>query len=226
MTDAKVARLAASRSALRQDPDGRIMSAPRPRRGAGDAVYQTAPPTSQPTPGRHRNEQGISYQALGRIATPPAFITHREDESMSKIPGATHAEIAALDFAAEQFNITKAQRIERAREMTESIHGAMLIALELLVLDKSALVARVREEHDELGAALLPLASACDAAETLRDLIGSAECRLAVALANVEPDEETPRKPRPAPSACATMMGRRGLLSGFPLPSSKTSGPW
>jgi hypothetical protein len=108
----------------------------------------------------------------------------------SKIPGATHAEIAALDFVPEQFNMTKAQRIERAREMTESIHGAMLIALELLVVDKSALIARVREEHDELGAALLPLASAREAAETLRDLIGSAECRLAVALANVEPDED------------------------------------
>jgi hypothetical protein len=45
----------------------------------------------------------------------------------------------------------------------------MLIAVELLALDKPALIRRVEEEYDELGAALLPLASARDAAETLRD---------------------------------------------------------
>jgi hypothetical protein len=121
------------------------------------------------------------YQKTDRHSALAGAFTPKGECPMSKIPGATHAEIAALDFAAEQFNITKAQRIERAREMTESIHGAMLIAVELLALDKPALIRRVEEEYDELGAALLPLASARDAAETLRDLIGSAECRLAEA---------------------------------------------
>jgi hypothetical protein len=109
---------------------------------------------------------------------------------MSKIPGATHAEIAAIDVAAATFTMTKSQRIEWAHEMTEAIHGATLISLELLPVDKSALITRVRDEYDELGSALMPLKSAREAAETLRDLIERAERRLAVALANVEPDED------------------------------------
>jgi hypothetical protein len=57
-------------------------------------------------------------------------------------------------------------------------------------VDKAKLIAMVEKAHDEFGPGLKLLADAKEDARALMELIGSAEVRLAVALANVEGDED------------------------------------
>lgn len=55
-------------------------------------------------------------------------------------------------------------------------------------MDKSELIERVSDKHEQFGPFLMQLAYAKDKARVMMELIGTAEVRLAVALANVDGD--------------------------------------
>ena len=64
-------------------------------------------------------------------------------------------------------------------------------AAELVGMEKGELITRVEEHHDVFGPMLTSLSEAAADAKMLVDLCQAAECRLAVALANVEEDPES-----------------------------------
>jgi hypothetical protein len=65
-----------------------------------------------------------------------------------------------------------------------------VIAREIAVMEKAELINKVDEKYEVFGPFLRQLADAKDGARALMELIGTAEIRLAVALANVEGDED------------------------------------
>jgi hypothetical protein len=65
-----------------------------------------------------------------------------------------------------------------------------VLAGEIMAADKPKLITMVEKAYDELGPCLMQLAHAKEDARALMEMIGSAEIRLAVALANVEGDED------------------------------------
>jgi hypothetical protein len=97
---------------------------------------------------------------------------------------ATVEEIAAVEFAAmKQFRgLTRAERLRKIHD----VWPMAALAIEIVGLNKSELVARVAEKYESFGPALMRLAHAADRAKVQLDLISAAECRLAVALAVVE----------------------------------------
>jgi hypothetical protein len=105
---------------------------------------------------------------------------------------ATIAKIAAFEFAAihDFAAMSQEDRQRRGKEIAEQVRVMALLGLELLSMDKAAVIARVRDRYDVLSPWLMDLAHARESAEMLREIISSAECRLAVALAVVEGDDE------------------------------------
>jgi hypothetical protein len=107
-------------------------------------------------------------------------------------PPATQAEIAAFDFGPLHVDSIKADRLKAANVCSNAIHAALVISLEIAALGKDELVARVREHYEAFGPGLIQLAHAADDARRAQELIMAAETRLAVALAVVEPNEDSP----------------------------------
>jgi hypothetical protein len=114
--------------------------------------------------------------------------------ALEKLKPATHAQIAALEFGlARPFRkMSQKQRIRKAHDLVNRLRPWAVIALETVAFDKQELIDRVAEGYDDLGPMLMHLARAGEDARALLDLIRSAEVKLAVALANVEPDEDEP----------------------------------
>jgi hypothetical protein len=101
---------------------------------------------------------------------------------------ATIAEMAQVEFRA-----LKALRGLSRQDITAKFSGLtgflgpMAVAAgEIVALEKAELITRVAEHYDVLGPLLMQLAEATSDAKLLVDVIQAAECRLAVALANVE----------------------------------------
>jgi hypothetical protein len=109
---------------------------------------------------------------------------------MSKKRPATTAEIAEVEFDGAVSRLTKEQRAAAIADMLAKISAVLPLAYEIALASKDELVTRVDCEYDEIGPRLMELAQAGDAAKVLVELIGSAEARLAVALAVVEGPEE------------------------------------
>ena len=65
-------------------------------------------------------------------------------------------------------------------------------AAEIVAMEKTELIARVDEHYDVFGPLLMQLAEATNDPKLLVDVIQAAECRLAVALANVEGGKSEP----------------------------------
>jgi hypothetical protein len=104
---------------------------------------------------------------------------------------ATIKSIAAFEFAAvkEFRNLSKVERLRNAHGLVDRVRPMAVIAGEILAVPKEELIAKVADGYEILGPCLMQLADAKDDARALMELIGSAEVRLAVALANVEGDE-------------------------------------
>jgi len=113
------------------------------------------------------------------------------DGGKDKGPPATSAQIAAFEFKSiRQFQgMTKEKRLKLAHENADILRAMAVVAIEIVALDKSELIAKVRENYDKFGPFLMELAHARDHAQAFMEFIGSAETRLAVALAVVEGDE-------------------------------------
>jgi NAD(P)H-hydrate repair Nnr-like enzyme with NAD(P)H-hydrate epimerase domain len=68
------------------------------------------------------------------------------------------------------------------------VYSAAQIALAIVVKDKNELLKLVANRYETFGPALMELANASASAAALQEVIGSAEARLAVALAVIEGD--------------------------------------
>src|SRR6266508_1132774 len=107
-------------------------------------------------------------------------------------PPATHASIAALQFSDVKLfrNMTQAQRLKKSHDIADAVRPVAVLAAELLAIDKAELVAKVKTEYEVLGPMLMWLAHGAENARCMMNIIKSAEARLAIALANVEPDTD------------------------------------
>jgi len=105
---------------------------------------------------------------------------------------ATHAEIAILEFAPvkEMRRLSKTARVKKSHAMVERVRPMAVLASEIISMKKAELTARVAEKYEDLGPCLMYLADAGEDAKALAGIIRMAEMRLAVALANVEPDAD------------------------------------
>jgi len=103
----------------------------------------------------------------------------------------TVVEIAALKFKAiKQIRaVSKKQRLKNAHGMIERLRPMAVLAGEVVAMDKTELISTVRKHYDEYGPFLMMLAEARQTVAAVREIIGAAEARLAVALANVEGDD-------------------------------------
>jgi hypothetical protein len=59
------------------------------------------------------------------------------------------------------------------------------LAVELLAFDRAELIAKASSDYGRWSPFLPALADAADGLQALRDIVGSAEARMAVALANI-----------------------------------------
>jgi hypothetical protein len=109
-------------------------------------------------------------------------------------PPATHAQIAAFEFKSIKAlrAMDAKQRMQRGHELIESLRGFLVIAGEIVSDDKAELITKVRTQYHVFGELLMDLAHAADRARTVLETITAAEARLAVALANIEPDDDEP----------------------------------
>jgi hypothetical protein len=81
----------------------------------------------------------------------------------------------------------KAKRQKNLSNLAKNVHACSLVAGEMLVYDKAALVEMVDKERDVFRpAALMELEDAIGHAETLLEVLKAGRARLAVALAVVE----------------------------------------
>ncbi len=103
---------------------------------------------------------------------------------------ATIAQIAAMEFAAmkEYRGLTKVERLKKIHGVTDDVRALAVLSCDILAMDKSELIKKVSDKYEQFGPFLMQLAYAKDNARALLELIGTAEVRLAVALANVEGD--------------------------------------
>ena len=76
--------------------------------------------------------------------------------------------------------------MHRAFDQLEECRPTSVIAGEICALGKEQLVERVRQQHEVLGSALMPLADLHERLTALCEIIAAAEARLAAALAVVE----------------------------------------
>ncbi|MDB5599355.1 MAG: hypothetical protein JWN71_1399 [Xanthobacteraceae bacterium] len=106
---------------------------------------------------------------------------------------ATVDQIAAMDFAAvkEYRGLTKVERLKKLHRAADYVRALAVIASEIVAMEKPELVAKVDDKYEQFGPFLMELAHAKDTARELMEMIGAAEIRLAIALANVEADEPT-----------------------------------
>jgi len=72
------------------------------------------------------------------------------------------------------------------RTVTDDVHAAATISVEIVAMTKAELIAQVEKEHHLWGSSLMTMAQAVTAARALADLINDAQYRLASALAVVE----------------------------------------
>lgn len=103
---------------------------------------------------------------------------------------ATVAEIAALEFRALKAvrGLSQKMRLQKSHAIVDGLRPMAVAAMEIVAMSKTELITKADDKHDVLGPLLMQLAYAKDDAKMLVDVIGAAEARLAIALANVEGD--------------------------------------
>jgi hypothetical protein len=101
---------------------------------------------------------------------------------------ATVQEIAQLEFRASKFfrGLSQRERIKKTHDIIDRMRPMAVLGAEIAAMSKPELIAKVDEEYETFGPFLMQLAHTTADAKALLDVLSSAECRLAVALANVE----------------------------------------
>ncbi len=112
-------------------------------------------------------------------------------------PKMTVGELAAFEFKGvrEFKGLSEKQRKRRAWIKADHIYRMAQLALTIVAMEKEELVTCVRKNYDTMAPALADFTQAGICAETIREIIISAEMRLAVALAVIDGDE--PNDPPP-----------------------------
>ena len=97
-------------------------------------------------------------------------------------------QIAAMQFTAlKDFRQqSKKKRVELTSGLVDKVKIPAVVAVEIIAMTKKELVDHVAGDLEKWGPSLMALAEAHDDAKALCDLIGTAEARLAVAVATVE----------------------------------------
>src|SRR6266566_4223144 len=107
--------------------------------------------------------------------------------SVNREKPATVEQLAAFEFEGVKrlAALPKDTRNKHTSDLVDEVHLAATVAIEIVAMDKAELVEKVRARLEKFGPALMKLASARESAGCLSSIIGSAEARLAVALAVV-----------------------------------------
>ena len=97
-------------------------------------------------------------------------------------------QIAAMQFTAQRTlrRHSKKERVDLTVGLAEKVKLPAVIAVEIIAMSKKELVEHVAGDLEKWGPSLMDFAKAHDGAKALCELIGSAEARLAVAIAAVE----------------------------------------
>jgi hypothetical protein len=101
-----------------------------------------------------------------------------------------------MEFAAvrEFRGLTQEQRIKKAHAIVDRVRPMAVLAIEVVSMEKSDLIEAVEDKYEIFGQFLMDLADATKQARSLLEVISAAECRLAVALAVVEGDDNGRRR--------------------------------
>jgi hypothetical protein len=108
-----------------------------------------------------------------------------------KSPPVTLEQLLPMQFAAvkEFKGLSQEERIEHAHCKIDALRPIAVIAGEILANDKDELIEKVEANYDLWGPFLMSLHEASEDARALMQILSSAECRLAVAIAFVEGDD-------------------------------------
>ena len=123
--------------------------------------------------------------------------------SECKLP--TVSEIASVEFDTliGLFDVSKDERQRDINALIEQIRTAAIVSFELLGFDKAELIAKASADWRQWASLLSALADTIDSLKALQEIVGAAEARTAVALANIEGDpraaESDPEAPRGGP---------------------------
>jgi hypothetical protein len=101
---------------------------------------------------------------------------------------ATTGEIASVEFQGLKdffFTMPRDERLQNTNALIDQIRPVAFLAVELLAFDRAELIAKVSSDFDRWGPFLPALADAADGLKALQDIVGAAEARMAVALANI-----------------------------------------
>ena len=100
----------------------------------------------------------------------------------------TVKQIAAMQFTAQRAMRahSKQERVELTAGLVEKVKLPAVVAVEIIAMTKKELVDHVAGDLEKWGPSLMALAEAHDDAKALCEIIGTAEARLAVAVATVE----------------------------------------
>lgn len=101
---------------------------------------------------------------------------------------ATFKQIAAMQFTAQRAfrQKSKKERVELTAGLAEKVKLPAVVAVEIIAMTKRELVNHVAGDLEKWGPSLIEFAKAHDDAKALCEIIGTAEARLAVAVATVE----------------------------------------
>jgi predicted ATPase with chaperone activity len=101
---------------------------------------------------------------------------------------ATVKQIAAMQFTAQRAfrRHSKKERVELTAGLAEKVKLPAVVAVEIIAMTKKELVDHVAGDLEKWGSSLMEFAKAHDDAKALCEIIGTAEARLAVAVATVE----------------------------------------
>jgi hypothetical protein len=110
-------------------------------------------------------------------------------EAESKPP--TVSEIASVEFDA-LIGLVAVSRDDRLRDINaliEQIRAGTIVSFELLGFAKTELIAKASADWHQWASFLSALADTIDSLKALQEIVGAAEARMAVALANIEGDD-------------------------------------
>ena len=117
---------------------------------------------------------------------------------------ATIGEIASVEFLGlkDFFTMSKDERFRDTEALIEQIRPMAILAVELLAFDKLDLIAKVSSDH-RWGPLLTALADTVDSLKALQEIVGAAEARMTIALANIEgANDPAESDPEPIKIAC------------------------
>jgi CheY-like chemotaxis protein len=120
------------------------------------------------------------------------------------------SEIASVECDALKglFAVSKDDRLRNINALIEQIRAGAIVSFELLEFDKTELIAKASADWHQWASLLSALADTIDSLKALQEIVGAAETRMAVALANIEGADPRAVRIRPGTdqAACQYLM--------------------